>query len=100
MKEIKRKKLATALVHALGAGVAVLVAAAPAQAQQAQKIEKIEITGSNIKRVDAETAEPVLVFTRQDIQNSGKSTLTEYLQALPVDGMGSLPTSFGNGFAA
>ena len=100
MKEIKRKRLATALVHALGAGVAVLVAATPSQAQQAQKIEKIEITGSNIKRVDAETSTPVLVITKDDIASSGKTNLAEYLQSLPVDGMGSLPTTFGNGFAA
>ena len=96
MKEIKRK-VPSAVIAALGVGI---LAVTPAFAQQAQKVEKIEVTGSNIKRVDAETAEPVLVFTRQDISNSGKSTLTEYLQSLPVDGMGSLPTGFGNGFAA
>jgi iron complex outermembrane receptor protein len=100
MKEIKRKKLSGALIQALGAGVAVTLVATAAHAQQAQKIEKIEVTGSNIKRVDAEAATPVLVITKDDIASSGKTNLAEYLQSLPVDGMGSLPTTFGNGFAA
>ena len=54
MKQIKRKKLPSALVQALGAGVAVSVMATAAHAQQAQRVEKIEVTGSNIKRVDVE----------------------------------------------
>ena len=97
MKEIKRKKLSAALIGVLSAGV---FAATTAHAQQAQKVEKIEVTGSNIKRVDSETAEPIIVITREEIQNSGKATINEYLQTLTVNGMGALPTSFGNGFAA
>ncbi len=99
MKEIKRKRLSSALVQALGAGVAVSVIATAAHAQQAQRIEKIEVTGSNIKRVDAETAQPIIIISRDDIEQSGKATVAEYLQTLTVDGQGSLPTSFGNGFA-
>lgn len=95
MKEIKRKQLPAALLLALGSMVA-----ADAYAQQAQKVEKIEVTGSNIKRVDAETAEPIIVINREEIQNSGKASVNEYLQTLSVNGMGALPTSFGNGFAA
>jgi iron complex outermembrane receptor protein len=97
MKEIKRKQLSTALIAAIGASV---MAVTSAYAQQAQKVEKIEVTGSNIKRVDAETAEPIIVISREDIQNSGKASVSEYLQTLAVNGMGALPTSFGNGFAA
>src|SRR5690349_8513732 len=96
MKEIKRK-IPLAVIAALGIGT---VAVTPAMAQQAQKVEKIEVTGSNIKRVDAETSTPVLVISKDDIANSGKTNLAEYLQSLPLDGMGSLPTTFGNGFAA
>jgi len=97
MKEIKRKQLSMALIAAVGASV---MAATSAYAQQAQKVERIEVTGSNIKRVDAETAEPIIVISREEIQNSGKTTINEYLQTLSVNGMGALPTSFGNGFAA
>jgi len=38
--------------------------ALPAGAQQARKVEKIEVTGSNIKRVDTEGPAPVQVITR------------------------------------
>ena len=59
------KKLSVALMHALGAGVAVSLAATGAQAQQpAQKIEKIEVTGSNIKRIDTETSAAIQVITK------------------------------------
>ena len=99
MNKIKRKKLPSALIQALGAGVAVSVIATAAHGQQAQRVEKIEVTGSNIKRVDAETAQPIIIISRDDIEQSGKATVAEYLQTLTVDGQGSLPTSFGNGFA-
>ncbi len=95
------KKLSVALAQIAGASVALTVVASAASAQQtAQSRERIEVTGSNIKRVDAETATPVLVISREEIANSGKTNLAEYLQSLPLDGMGSLPTTFGNGFAA
>jgi len=96
MKEIKRTKLSVALCIALGAGVLVVTGA---QAQQAQKVEKIEVTGSNIKRVDAETAAPIQIIAREEIQASGKLSVGEYLQTLTVDSQGSVPPSFGNGFA-
>jgi iron complex outermembrane receptor protein len=96
MKPIMRKKLSTALVLALGTGV---LGVTSAQAQQATRVEKIEVTGSNIKRVDAETAAPIQIISREEIENSGKLTVGEYLQTLTVDSQGSVPPSFGNGFA-
>ena len=75
--------------------------AAPAMAQDAQgPIQRVEITGSSIKRATAETASPVQVVSREDLAKSGKGTVAEYLQTLTSDGAGSLPTGFGNGFAA
>ena len=96
MSQIKRKTLPATLLGALGASV---MAASTVHAQQAQKVERIEVTGSNIKRVDAETAAPIQIINRDEIQNSGKLTVGEYLQTLTVDSQGSVPPSFGNGFA-
>jgi len=90
MKDIRRNKLAYALVHALGAGVAVSMAMNAAYAQQAQKVEKIEVTGSNIKRIDTETAAPVQIITREEIERSGKTTITELLRSLPQNLTGGL----------
>ena len=74
--------------------VAAALAPAAALAQQAAKVETIEVTGSNIKRVDAETAAPIQIIRRDDIENSGKASVGEYLQTLAIDGQGSIPASF------
>ena len=56
----QRKMLFRALI---GAGVVSALASFPA-AGQAQRAERIEVTGSNIKRVEGETALPVTIITR------------------------------------
>jgi len=91
----KRTKVCTGLALAFGGTLAVSVAPALAQ----QTLERVEITGSNIRRVQSETASPVQVITRDDIERSGKATVGEYLQTLSADNQGSIPSSFGNGFA-
>ena len=55
--KFQRKKLAVALAYVLGAGGAVVIAA-PAQAADVT----VSVTGTNIKRVDTETAAPVQVI--------------------------------------
>ena len=81
------------------AAVSLGLMAAPAMAQDAS-VQRVEITGSSIKRATAETASPVQVIGRDELLRSGKATVAEYLQTLTADGAGSLPTGFGNGFAA
>ena len=73
------KSLSRAVAHALCAGVVISVASGHALAQQAQKIEKIEITGSNIKRIEGETALPVTVISRDEIERTGVTTAAELL---------------------
>jgi iron complex outermembrane recepter protein len=75
--------------------------AQPAMAQDAgANVQRVEITGSSIKRASAETASPVQIIGHDDLIKSGKATVAEFLQTLTADGAGSLPTGFGNGFAA
>ena len=81
-------------VLALAIGTALLSQAA------AQEVQRIEITGSNIRRVQSETASPVQTLTREEIARSGKASVAELLQTLSVDNQGSVPTSFGGGFAS
>ena len=47
--------------------VGALWLAAPAFAQDAYKAERIEVTGSNIKRIQTEGALPVQVITKDQI---------------------------------
>ncbi|UKE49665.1 TonB-dependent receptor [Xanthomonas translucens] len=83
--------------------VAVLATSAAVPAAFAQEaattLDRITVTGSNIPRTNTETPSPVQVVTRQEIDRTGKSTVAEYLQTLTSDGAGSIPKSFGNGFA-
>ena len=89
--------------------VAVLIAglagAGVAQAQQTpstgsnQQLQRVEITGSNIKRIDAETVAPVEVITREQIQRSGQPTIADVLRNLPANSGGSFGESFTNSFA-
>lgn len=100
MKEIKRKTLPRALIQALGTGVAISVVATAAHAQQAQRVEKIEVTGTNIKRVDTETASPVTIITREEIARSGATTISEVIRQLPSNNAGSFSENSLNSFAA
>jgi iron complex outermembrane receptor protein len=99
MKHLTRKTLPGAL-QALGAGVALSMIAAGAHAQQqAQKVEKIEVTGSHVKRVDTETVSPVDVITREQIERTGQATVAEVLRNIPANSGGSFSESFTNSFA-
>ena len=89
------------VAQAVSLALAYVAFGLPAMAQDTQgSIQRVEVTGSSIKRATAETASPIQVISREDIAKSGKATVAEYLQTLTADGAGSLPTGFGNGFAA
>ena len=82
----RKTKLSIALLQVLGAGIAAGVATLPAMAQtttdKPASKERIEVTGSNIKRVEGESALPVTVITREEIDRSGATTAMELLQLI------------------
>lgn len=57
-------------------------ATAPAAAANASAPQKVEITGSRLRRLDSETALPVNVYSRRDIERSGQPTLERFLSGL------------------
>ena len=85
----KRTKVSSCALLALGG-----VLLAPAATVYAQADQRIEVTGSRIKRVDAETASPVQIITREDIERTGAQSVQEILRGLTADGGGSVPSSF------
>ncbi|CAN7540778.1 TonB-dependent receptor [Massilia sp. LjRoot122] len=91
-------------IFAGGGAVGLALLAAPPEllAQEAapKPVARVEITGSNIRRAQAETASSVQTVNRADIERSGKTTVAELLQTLAVDNSGSVPTTFGGGFAS
>ncbi len=51
----------------------------------AQKVDKIEITGSSIKRIEGETALPVQVITREEIVRGGSTNAAELLTKISAN---------------
>ncbi len=97
---LKRTVLSRSLMLAFGSVATLVVTDVMAQAAPpVQQLQRVEVTGSNLRRTDAETASPVQVISRQDIEKSGKATVADYLQTLTVDNAGSIPSGFGTGFA-
>jgi iron complex outermembrane receptor protein len=68
----KRKATSTAVLIALGAAVAV-----PAFAQE--KLDRVEVTGSAIKRLEAEGALPVTVVKTEDLVKQGVTSTEQAL---------------------
>jgi outer membrane receptor protein involved in Fe transport len=88
--KFKRTPLCTATTLALtGAmGLSALpafgqTAAAPASGASAPAVEQVIVTGSRIRRIDAEGAAPVQTVTRDQITNSGVAAVGDLLQQLP-----------------
>lgn len=79
---IKKKQLAIAIA-------ATFAASGVVYAQQPQVVEKVEVTGSNIKRSQTEGATPITVITREDIVRSGATSLNDVLQNVSSSGLGS-----------
>ena len=66
--------------------VAAAVAAAfpfAAWSQQQQQLERVEITGSAIKRTDAEGPAPVEIITRKEIAKTGATSINELVRSIP-----------------
>lgn len=87
----KRTSVNTGVLLALGA-----VLALPASAQQAD--QRVEITGSSIKRVDAEGSLPVTVIRKEEIARSGVINTEQLLQSISaISSAGSTLNSTGAG---
>jgi iron complex outermembrane receptor protein len=56
-----------------------------AQSSSGAKLDRVEVTGTSIKRVDAETALPVQIIKREDIDKSGASTAAEILKSISAN---------------
>jgi iron complex outermembrane receptor protein len=80
----KAKRITVAVLQAIGWGFVASPLCTPALAQQAQRVEKIEVTGSNIKRIEGETPLPVQIITREDIERSGAVTTEQLMQTIAV----------------
>ncbi len=82
-----------ALALILGASLipaAVAQTTAPAQdtndeTKDAVKLEKFEVTGSRVKRLDVETPAPVVSYSANDIEAKGYTNIGDFIQSLPFN---------------
>src|SRR5262249_27155260 len=53
--------------------------------EEAQKLEKFEVTGSRVKRLDYETPAPVATFSVAEIEAKGYTNIGDFIQTLPFN---------------
>jgi len=94
---LKTNKLRDAITFAIVVGSAVGGAAhaqtAPAgnTTEGATNLDRIQVTGSRIRQVDVETAQPVTFVTREEIQRQGFQSVADILQN--ISSVGAPPIS-------
>lgn len=71
-------------LHVVATAVALVVGTAGIGAQAQEAAQRVEITGSSIKRIASEGALPVQVITSAQIQRSGATSVAELVQKLPA----------------
>jgi iron complex outermembrane receptor protein len=85
------------LAMMFGAGTAATIAAPTIAAEEgAEEVEKIEVTGSRIKRSDLEGASPVTVITAMDMQIEGNLTVADALRNSNLNSFGSFSERSGS----
>ena len=99
--KFNRNLLCEAVRYGLAAGAVGLfgLTAAPAFAQdedEAAELERIEVTGSRIKRADVEGAVPVTVITREQIQATGKVSVADIMRDVTFSSAGNFRPQSGS----
>ncbi|MFZ6871392.1 TonB-dependent receptor plug domain-containing protein [Undibacterium sp. Di27W] len=98
----QEKKCAYAVKLALAVLSGSMMMSAQAQTvagDPAEKIQKIEVTGSHIKRTDKEGTSPIQTLTAKDINQSGATTVAELLRTIPALGTGGAFDAVDGGFS-
>ena len=102
-KRFKTTPLHAACTVALQAAAGVGSLAVLGTSALAQEPQRVEITGSAIRRIQVEGALPVITISREQIERSGATSAADLLQALPsMQGFtneGAAVGGGGNGFS-
>ncbi|MFZ6724390.1 TonB-dependent receptor [Undibacterium sp. MH2W] len=67
-----------------------------AQELQAQDAQKVEVTGSSIRRIASESSLPVTTISAQELEKRGMTTLADFMMALPQS-FSLAPSNAGSG---
>ncbi|MBK7686586.1 MAG: TonB-dependent receptor [Rhodocyclaceae bacterium] len=96
---LRRKQLTVLVTQAVGL-LALSASPIVLHAQEAGGVARVEVTGSNVRRVDSETPSPVQVISAEDLAKSGYTSVNDVLQNITSNGQGMLDTGFSGAFAA
>ncbi|MCL1039399.1 TonB-dependent receptor [Shewanella submarina] len=88
--------LSNKLKHSCALAVAMAISPALVAAENDEQVERIEVTGSHIKRIDLEGASPITVLSAEDIARSGAQDMSQLLRKLPISGNGTFSTQGNN----
>lgn len=93
-----RHPMAVVLACGMTAGLAVPPAQAQDNDEEARELDRVEVTGSRISRVEMEQAHPVTSFDRSQLTEVDAPNIGEALQRLATENTGSpLNTAINNG---
>jgi len=87
-RPVKRSILSLAVLHALllpGAYAFGQNGAADSVEGEQTKLDTVVVTGSRIKRIDGETALPIEIITRSEIEKRGATTAAEMVKSLTAN---------------
>ena len=62
--------------------------------------QRVNVTGSNVRRTDLETPSPVQVITAQELKSSGYTHIQDVLHNITANGQGTLSQNFSGAFAS
>ncbi len=94
--------LSAALLLALGSPLAAFAQSQPtaaAASPEARTLDKIEVTGSRIKRTDVEAAMPVTIIQKAEIEAQGITSAEQLLQQLNIASSGPDSLAANSGVA-
>ncbi|NRD74328.1 TonB-dependent receptor [Shewanella sp. VB17] len=89
------KAIRYSLITSAAAATA-LTAPAVFAANEDEKVERISVTGSRIKRTDMETALPITVLSSEDIAKTGLNDISAVLAQMPYNTGGSFISDAGS----
>ncbi|GHE31566.1 TonB-dependent receptor domain-containing protein [Vulcaniibacterium thermophilum] len=81
-----RDAITYALLVGTFTGTAMAQESATGDQEEAKTLDRIEVTGTRIRQVDVETAQPVTFITRQDIERQGFQSVADILQNISATG--------------
>ena len=92
--------LAVAASLAVSSSIAHAADVLAADAGPGRTLDAVQVTGSNIKRTDTETANPVQVIDREQIAASGKQTTAELLRSISANTGGGSNETQNSGWSS